>query len=145
MKSRILSGTVLTLSIIAILHSTVRAQQPSRSVWDGVYSEEQLKRGTSAYAQECAMCHGIDLNGGEEAPALTGAGFLANWTGLTVGDLSERIRVSMPPDNPGRVSRQQNVDIIAFLLNSNRFPVGKTDLVTQPEMLKLIKIDEMKP
>ena len=90
--------------------------ETNRSVWDGVYTEEQAKRGQAVYAKECAACHGAELTGGESAPPLTGIAFLANWNGLTVGDLLERMRVSMPQDDPTRVSRQQHADIAAFLL-----------------------------
>jgi len=36
-------------------------------------------------------CHGDLLAGGESAPPLTGGAFLANWNGLTIGDLFDRI------------------------------------------------------
>jgi hypothetical protein len=131
---------LLFASAIAIL----LAQQGSttRTTLDGVYSEEQLKRGTALFAEECSRCHGHDLTGGEEAPALFGAGFMANWNGLTVGDLSERIRLSMPPDNPSRLSRQQNVDILSLILRSNGFPSGKAELETRLDALKQIKIQQ---
>ena len=119
--------------------------QTNRSVWDGVYTEEQSKRGQALYAKECASCHGAELTGGESAPPLTGIGFLANWNGLTVGDLFERMRVSMPQDNPSRVSRQQHADILAYLLSANRFPSGKAELERQTEVLKLIKFESEKP
>src|SRR3977135_1766333 len=37
-----------------------RAQEAStsRSVWEGVYTEEQAKRGEEAYRKEWASCHG---------------------------------------------------------------------------------------
>jgi len=119
--------------------------QTSRSVWDGVYSEEQSKRGQGLYAKECASCHGPTMDGGESAPPLTGDAFLANWNGLTVGDLYDRIRVSMPQDNPGRLSRQQDADILAYMLNGNKFPSGKSDLATQSEVLKQIRLETTKP
>jgi S-disulfanyl-L-cysteine oxidoreductase SoxD len=112
--------------------------QTTRSVWDGVYTEDQAKRGAAVYAKECAACHGADLNGGESAPPLVGGGFLSNWNTLTVGDLFERIRESMPQDNPGRLSRQQDADVLAFMLQANEFPAGKTELDKQTEVLKLI-------
>jgi mono/diheme cytochrome c family protein len=120
------------------------AAQTTRSVWDGVYSEDQSKRGGALYAKECASCHGTELTGGESAPALVGDGFLSNWNGTTVGDLFERIRKSMPQDDPGRLSRQQDADILAFVLNANRFPVGKAELERETEVLKLIKIEASK-
>ena len=48
--------------------------------------------------------------------ALTGPGFYGNWEGETLNALFERIRMSMPADNPGSLSRAQNADIIAHLL-----------------------------
>ena len=112
--------------------------QITRSVWDGVYTADQAKRGGAVYAKECASCHGPELTGGESAPPLVGAGFMGNWETLTVGDLYDRIRQSMPQDDPGRLSRQQDADVLAFLLQENEFPAGKTELDKQTEVLKLI-------
>ena len=131
-------------SVVVLLGAAALMAQTTRSVWDGVYTDEQSKRGQALYAKECASCHGAELSGGESAPALAGTAFLANWTGLTVGDLFERIRVSMPQQDPGRLSRQQNADILAYVLNANRFPAGKTELDRQTEALKQIRIDAAK-
>ena len=68
--------------------SGVRAQAPARSVWEGVYTNDQAKRGQPLYSQYCGACHGDTLGGGESAPPLAGAEFLSNWNGLTVGDLA---------------------------------------------------------
>ena len=119
--------------------------QTTKSVWDGVYSGEQAGRGKALYAKECAGCHGAELTGGEEAPPLTGGAFTANWNGLTVGDLFERIRVSMPEGRPGTLSRQTNADILAFILSSNGFPAGNTDMPTATEVLKTIRFEAEKP
>ena len=119
--------------------------QTTRSVWDGVYTADQAKRGQQVYTNQCSSCHGSDLTGGESAPALAGPGFLSNWTGLTVGDLFERTRVSMPENNPGTVPRAQLADVIAYLLSANGFPVGKTELDKQAEVLKQIRIDAQAP
>ncbi len=117
----------------------------SSSVWDGVYTGDQVKRGQPQYNRHCASCHGEQLTGGEDSPPLTGAAFLANWNGLTVGDLFERIRVSMPQDRPGRLTRQQNADILAFVLSANQFPAGKTELGTDTERLKQIRFEQKNP
>ena len=116
----------------------------SRSVWDGVFTQEQAQRGGALYASQCGSCHGIALSGGESAPPLAGGDFIANWNGLTVGDLFERIRVSMPADRPGRLSREQNSDILAFVLSANQFPAGKTELERQTEALKQIRFEAAK-
>ena len=85
------------------------------------------------------------LTGGESAPPLTGGVFLANWNGLTLGDLFDRIRKTMPQTSPGKLSRQQNADILAFMLSVNKFPSGKTELYRQSEMLKEIRFESTKP
>jgi len=126
----------------------IRTQEPApvhtRSVWDGVYTEEQAKRGEPVYRKECAACHGEQLSGGESAPPLTGGTFLSNWNGLTLGDLFDRIRKTMPQTSPGRLSRQQDADILAFMLSMNKFPSGKTELYRQMEMLKEIRFESEK-
>ena len=79
------------------------------------------------------------------APGLVGGEFTANWNDLSVGDLFERMRISMPQNNPGSLSRQQNADILAFILSKANYPAGKTELPTQTEVLNGIKFAAMKP
>ena len=119
--------------------------QPAASVWDGVYSEEQSGRGRALYGKECAGCHGSSLGGGETAPPLTGSAFMANWSGLSVGELFERIRLSMPEGRPGALSRQQNADILAYILSVNQFPAGKAELQKDTDRLKQIRFLAERP
>jgi mono/diheme cytochrome c family protein len=121
------------------------AQVAARSVWDGVYTAEQAKRGETAYRTACAKCHGDTLAGGEAAPPLTGGEFQANWNGLTMGDLFERLRLSMPADRPGTLTSAQNADILAYMLTVNQFPAGKKELERQAELLKQIRFESTKP
>jgi mono/diheme cytochrome c family protein len=126
----------------------IRTQAPpseSPSVWDGVYTEDQAKRGEPVYRKECASCHGDLATGGESAPPLTGGAFLANWNGLTVGDLFDRIRKTMPQSAPRRLTRRQDADVLAYLLSVNKFPAGKTELYRQAERLKEIRFEAAKP
>ena len=128
----------------AALCAAVAVGQSSRSIWDGTFTVAQAARGESVAAKECVNCHGAALSGGEEAPALEGAGFLSNWNGLTAGDLFDRIRKTMPQDDPARLTRQQDADVLAYILSLNGFPAGKTELSTQSEVLKQIKIEPAK-
>jgi S-disulfanyl-L-cysteine oxidoreductase SoxD len=126
--------------------STLAAQSTTRSVWDGVYTEAQAKRGSTVYHQHCASCHGPELEGnGETAGPLVGPVFTSNWNGVTVGDMFERTRISMPLDKPGTLSRQQIADVLAYMFSENKLPVGKSELARQPEVLKQIKFEAVKP
>ncbi len=137
------AGLAVVVSSLCVLQAQAPAE--TRSVWDGVYTEEQAKRGEPVYHKECAACHGDLLTGGESAPALTGGVFQANWNGLTLGDLFDRIRKTMPLSKPGRLTRQQDADVLAFMLSINRFPAGKSELYRQSEMLKEIRFETKKP
>jgi mono/diheme cytochrome c family protein len=115
------------------------------SVWDGVYTGEQAKRGEAIYYQRCVACHGPELEGGDMTPALTGGVFTSTWNGLSVGELFERIRISMPLDRPSTLSRAQSADVVAFLLKANKWPAGTVELPRDLEPLKEINIEALKP
>lgn len=141
---------VVTLGILGAFYGNLRAQEnkseqsSAHSVWDGVYTDEQAKRGEPLYHDKCAACHGDKLTGGESAPPLAGGPFLSNWNGLTLDILFERIRASMPSDNPARVGRQPKADILAYILTMNSFPPGKAELQPKAELLKDIVFEATK-
>jgi mono/diheme cytochrome c family protein len=143
-SKRILAVVIVSLAVAGGFHST-RAQQAQRTVWDGVYNEEQAKRGEAAYVNECSNCHGRDLAGADMTPGLTGYAFMANWDSLTLGDLVDRIRISMPQNRPGTLSRQQTVDVVAYLLRFNEFPAGKEELPREAQVLKEILFKAQRP
>jgi mono/diheme cytochrome c family protein len=119
----------------------------ARSVWDGVYTDSQMKRGAAIYLRECSGCHGEALRGGESTRALTGSDFDESWNGKTVADLFDKIRQTMPPrpDQPGKLSPQQEADVIAHILGNNDFPVGTVELPQDIEQLRRIRITTTRP
>lgn len=129
----------------SIAFAGIVLSQSQRSVWDGVFTAEQAKRGQARYNELCGSCHGDTLAGGESAPPLAGGEFLANWNTLTVGDLFDRTRSTMPQNKPGSLSREANAEILAYLLSANQFPVGKTALPQSSEVLREIRIEAVKP
>ena len=128
----------------ALLVALATAQEATRSVWDGVFTQEQADRGRPLYNQHCASCHADTLTGGEMSPPLVGGEFMSNWNGLTLSELFERIRTSMPQNNPGKLSREVNADITAYILSVNKFPTGKTELPHSAEFLRDIRIESEK-
>jgi S-disulfanyl-L-cysteine oxidoreductase SoxD len=145
MKLKIAASALIPFAAVFVLHTAVHAQPPSKSIWDGIYTEEQATRGKALYSQECSSCHGGELTGGEMAPPLAGGEFMAGWDGLTVGDLFERIRISMPQNAPGSLSGQQNADILSFIFSASKFPTGTTELPKEAGILKQIKFEVKKP
>ena len=121
------------------------AQLRARTTWDSVFTPAQAARGESTYAKTCSRCHTASLAGADEAPALTGAAFMSGWNGQTLGELHGRIMGSMPTDTPGVYKRQDVVDVIAYVLNFNAFPAGKTELPNDDAALKGITFVSTKP
>ena len=122
-----------------------RDRAPERTVWDSVYTADQATRGQTAYSRTCARCHLSSLGGADESPALTGSAFLGNWNGLTLGALHERIRKTMPTDDPGTYGRQEIADVMAYLLKVNGFPAGAVELPKEAEALTEIRLEARKP
>ena len=53
----------MTPLILALAVLFAFQEQQSTTVWDGVYTAEQAKRGAALYADNCASCHGLALGG----------------------------------------------------------------------------------
>ena len=138
-------STFLLFHFSTLAPDVAASQDAATSVWAGVYTEEQAKRGEAVYYQRCAACHGPGLEGGDMSPALTGGVFTSTWDDLSVGDLFERIRVGMPLDRPGSLSRAQSADVTAFLLRENKWPAGSAELPRETFALNEIKIKAVKP
>ena len=130
--------------VVSSIFVMLVAGAASHSVWDGVYSKDQAGRGQTAYNSKCARCHGENLMGGEDSPALVDRDFLEKWNGKSVGGLVEVIRKTMPSDGPGKLTRQQCADITAYLLSANSFPPGNGDLSSDPDVLNAILLQAKK-
>ena len=103
-----------------------------------MYTKEQAARGNELYTTHCQACHGESLEGSGPASPLTGPVFTANWDGVSMGDMLERTKTSMPMSKPGSLSRQQIADVLAFVLSANKFPAGEVELPRQAELLNPI-------
>jgi S-disulfanyl-L-cysteine oxidoreductase SoxD len=144
-----LSALSLTLAIEASAQGGTQpqaAQAPAggrKTVWDGIFSEEQAKRGDELYQKSCSLCHRNDLTGTtSDGPPLKGLDFFIRWRGQTLAEMLDAIREIMPANNPGALPSQTYLDIMTFLMKSNGIPAGTTDLVYSPDTLQTILFTE---
>jgi mono/diheme cytochrome c family protein len=126
---------LLAYGAVAVVISAQGAP-PARSVWDAVYSQDQAKRGQAKYAQACGACHQADLSGSDQAPSLAGGEFLDRWNDQSIGDLADRIRLTMPQDDIGSINVQMSADITAYILQVNNFPAGQEELKADRSVMK---------
>ena len=136
---------ILAVASLLTLAATIEGRAQQRTVWDGVYTAEQATRGEALYGEHCVRCHGANLQGnGESAKPLTDGAFKSTWNGVSLGALFDRVRLSMPQDKPGTMSRQQVADLVAFILRENKFPAGDAELVRQTDLLNAITFQSEK-
>jgi mono/diheme cytochrome c family protein len=137
-------GAAAIVFLVSAGAAVTSSAQTASSVLDGVYTEEQAKRGETVSTKLCASCHGPDLTGGEAGPALVGLEFIGNWTNLTVADFFDRVHSTMPADAPGTMTAQETSDVSAYVLKLNKYPAGKVELPSDLGALKSIKIEGLR-
>jgi mono/diheme cytochrome c family protein len=129
----------MAIASLLAAQAWILASAQGRTTLDGVYTDAQAQRGEAVYARSCAGCHQPDLSGDGQTPALVGKEFNMDWDDLSIGDLFERTRISMPADAPGSLEPAEVADVIAFLLNKGTFPAGLAELPSDLAALKDIK------
>jgi cytochrome c553 len=92
----------LPVLIFGMFLTVLRAQDPTR--------------GMPLYKQQCASCHGDGL-GGRSGPPLGGADFQARFP---TTDLVAKIKNTMPPDVPGKLTAAQAADLAAYIQQAGK-------------------------
>jgi mono/diheme cytochrome c family protein len=111
-----------------------------KTTFDGVFTEAQAERGKQSFlAGRCGGCHKLDLTG-DRGPALKGEEFLAHWENGSVVTLFDKIRETMPPNGANEVTDDAKADIVAYLLQQNGFPAGRTELRAEADSLGIIDL-----
>ena len=108
---------------------------------DRLFTNAQAARGERLYAEHCASCHGLNLEGRGATP-LSGETFRTKWADgkHTVDDLYYIVRTSMPYSAPGKLSKQEYVDVVAYILKVNGYQEGGQELPVNPAALGAIII-----
>src|SRR5579862_1884250 len=118
------------MAVFAI--AVVSGHEPART---GPYTSEQVNAGRATYQAKCATCHLPDLKGSNEAPPLAGGNFANTWSSRAVSDLFDRIRNTMPANNPGSLGEPEAVTIVAYILQMNGAPAGNQALTAGTPVL----------
>jgi mono/diheme cytochrome c family protein len=118
--------------------------QSGRTANDRVYTDTQAARGRTAYQQKCAMCHG-DMLEGSSAPPLAESAFLGIWGAQPLSELANKIRNTMPADNPGKLTPAESADLVAYILQAGKYPSGPSELPADEAALKSIVLPAAKP
>ena len=145
MSCKSLSFLIGTAALLLATSARTASSQAMPSVWDGIYTVDQAQRGKEQYQKSCSACHGPNMEGQGMAAALSGETFRTSWSGKSVFDLIIRIQTTMPQDDPGSLSAAASRDIVAFVIQTNGFPAGTSEIMADSAALKRITISREKP
>ena len=98
----------------------------------GIYTEAQVIRGEETYYASCMSCH--------PKGTYAGPSFKTTWGDRPLSDLYDWILNKMPKNDPGTLTPEQSVDVIAYILKENGMPAGKTKMPADEAALKAIRI-----
>jgi polar amino acid transport system substrate-binding protein len=108
-------AAITAMGVVPALTTNAQAQSSA------LYTDAQAQMGVDPYENKCGMCHGANMEG-QSGPTLLGPTFTTHYP--TVGDLMQFIVKNMPKDDPGTLSHDDYVDILAFILLKNGWPSG---------------------
>jgi mono/diheme cytochrome c family protein len=137
------------LVLVANLHAQAPAppSDVDTKIWSGVYSSAQAERGRGVYEAYCTRCHGLGMAGGRDGagggPALAGDNFWLDWERSTLANLFSKISKTMPNDSPGSLRADDYSDVLAYILQGNKFPVGTVEIAPTGAGLDAVRIARM--
>ena len=88
----------------------------------------QAEAGRTAYEVSCAGCHGPDLTGSSDAPALIGPNFTGAWGGRPINELFRHTMETMPPQAPGSLGEEMTLNVLAYIIQRAGGGAGSQDL-----------------
>ena len=130
---------VFVAAVVLMCAVAVRAQNAEPRIWQGVYTGAQAERGKTNYNSACLRCHGDKLQG-NTAPALSGDRFFTAWGSEPIASLFAKIRDTMPPNFGTSIDDQTKLDIVAYILQTNGYPNGPSELTQKGSDLATAQI-----
>lgn len=119
LRASVAFGATLTLGA-AIAAGTVAMAQTAT----GPFTDAQAAAGETLFKNRCETCHGER----GEAAMMTGQSFTNIWLNRTTRDIFDRIKTTMPIDNPGSLSDAAAASLVAYILSANGVDAGTTPL-----------------
>src|SRR5262249_17779887 len=102
------------------------------------YTQARAEQGQSVYTEQCASCHGGNLDDGEFGPPLKGIDFRERWGGKPPDALFSLVSTRMPPARPGTLGDQAYARLLAYILQENGTQPGTRELSADADVLKTL-------
>jgi hypothetical protein len=109
------------------------ARPAARTTLSGIYTDAQAAKGEDTYYTLCIGCH--------PKSAYSGVSFKTNWVGKPLSELYDWVLNKMPKNDPGTLTPDESVEVIAYILKLNKMPAGQAPLAANRTQLVRIRID----
>jgi mono/diheme cytochrome c family protein len=106
------------VAALVLATASCSAFASARATLDGAFTADQAERGKQVYAESCFACHQVEFYEMK----------LAAWQGATVGELFAAVSATMPSANPGGLTSQQYLDVLAYIFSITGSPPGDDEL-----------------
>ncbi|KGI78960.1 c-type cytochrome [Oleiagrimonas soli] len=115
-------------------HAATRVAAPP-----ALFTEAQMAEGKAKFEDHCSQCHGPNLEG-RAGPALKGPLFASADADFHVRDIFTIVSQNMPATQPGSLSHEDYVQIMAFILSQNGYPSGSSKLTYEDAMKSTVPL-----
>jgi cytochrome c2 len=88
------------------------------SLSKGAYTAGQAERGITVYETHCLACHDVEFYRTK----------LAVWQSATVADFFGATSATMPSENPGALTDNEYLDVLAYIFSLTGAPSGDAEL-----------------
>ncbi|HEV2200071.1 MAG TPA: hypothetical protein VGR73_09630 [Bryobacteraceae bacterium] len=112
-----MSRTIAGMFLFAM--AAAAQENAGKSVWDGVYTADQAKRGDAVFTRRCLKCHSTGFER---------TGFIERWREDKLSGFFNFISTYMPRDSPGSATQSEYLDIASYIMSNNDLPAGAQEL-----------------
>ena len=110
---------LLNLGLAACGGESSTSVSTTQSAAPVVTFASQVEAGAEAYAINCAICHGANLEGSTLGPLLSGFSWVRRWGTQTPTLLLGNIQANMPPGGNESITEEDYLNIVAHMLQVN--------------------------
>ena len=130
---RLTSGLMAAAGLMAVpAVGTAQGDTTALTSRSGVYTTEQAAKGKDVHGAACLSCH--------KAAEFMGEKFWSTLVDRPLLEFFKYIKSDMPQDNPGSLSDDDYVNVIAYIFSLNTMPAGQKPLASDTTTLAKIKV-----
>ena len=115
-------GLVATTAIVLVavqVGLSGQSREQAQILLAPSFTAAQAATGQATYTENCAACHGANLDDGACAPSLRGPEFRSSWFGGSADQLFTKLE-TMPPTAPGSLGAGRTAEGLAYLMSQNQ-------------------------